>query len=268
MTLFFYIILQLLCSSERIDILSSEATSNAKTELMILSVKNYFPSYFEIEASQINSTEPIIDLLSTTYIVIDITDILAFQWKLAEAAQVIGFVHIIVGVSSDQIKGLEYFPMLPLRAHYEALSSILSYLNWYQYNLIYNESKDAINLKNLFIESQATIHDFCYPSGNSLDVTSAFIGREVKPTGLTNLVVLSEGKSANQLVNSIIDNKMYVKNSGIILWSKAIWGPTQDGLIIIVQEGLELASSLEEYEVTSLMHVFQQINLYNQNIDL
>ncbi|CAG9330954.1 unnamed protein product [Blepharisma stoltei] len=253
------LLIQIILAFSRLDIAFSQETSQSLLLSLSRTLKHYYNESLEVNMMQLNNEISIEDFVNNSDIIVDATYNLLLQTKLIKAAKVFEFIHIIIGESSKRADKLTNFSLLPEYAHYEALNSFLAYLDLQRYILIYSESKQSIKTKKFLSEDPDKKYEFCFSNDNSANVTDYFIGREVKPTGINNFVVLNEGFGANKLVNSLVRNKIYGENSGVIVWSKGIWGSNQDGLIVIVQEGLEYVESYDEYEANSVLNMLQNL---------
>ncbi|CAG9309791.1 unnamed protein product [Blepharisma stoltei] len=197
------------------------AISQYSSQNMINQIIDSFQSsalnFTELKVSKISQEDPLDSFMGESKIIIDVTCNLLLQVKLPEAAKLNSFVHIIVREPFEKFSDWDYFTLFPIQAHYEALNSFLLYFNWYQYNLIHSDSANAINLSSLFYRDINKKQDFCYSNDRNEDAANYFIGKEVKTTGLKNAVILNEGEGVKKLIRSLVKNKIYIKNAGIVL---------------------------------------------------
>lgn len=103
---------------------------------------------------------------------------------------------------------------------------------------------ESVQLSSLLDKNSDTIESQLSIT-NKLDANDAekLIGKLIKPNGLQSFVVLLEGDRLDILIEALKAKKHYKKGTGVIIWSKGIWGGKEEGLIYVVEKGLETSDS-------------------------
>ncbi|CAG9313527.1 unnamed protein product [Blepharisma stoltei] len=204
-------------------------------------------------------------------IIIDITKNLLIKQIIKESSSIYEFIVISLDDHTKDCTEWEYCSHISVNNHAEALISMLSYLNWTRFGITYSDSSYNINFYNYFKEKlffKSGIIASSLNLGNEIsqDLSDKFALREIKGKGLLNLIIINEGEGAQKIGSSLISGNMYKNNFGVILGSKAIWGPNNDGLIFLVEKGLESAKSLNHYHSLSIIKLLSSIDISSESI--
>ncbi|CAG9313525.1 unnamed protein product [Blepharisma stoltei] len=204
-------------------------------------------------------------------IVIDITKILLIKQKIKESARIFNFVHITIFGQYESFDQWEYFSHISISNHAQAMSSMLSFLDWNKIGFLYSNSFQNIEFRNALEEELIFNNDISYISrgfGNwlSQDLSDNLISKEIKAKGLNTIIISNEGEGARKLMQSFELKNMYKEGFGVILGSLAIWGPNNDGLVFIVEKGLESAENLNHYHSLSIINLLSNININSDSI--
>ncbi|CAG9321932.1 unnamed protein product [Blepharisma stoltei] len=152
-----------------------------------------------------------------------------------------------------------------------AIEEFLNYLGLSQIAMISTNTLDSIKISNSFEEDflkkvklKVSLTDTL-----SSESTDNIAGRLLKPNGMQNFIMFCEGSYIDIFVTSLINKKIYKAGASVLIWSQGIWGGTNDGLLYLVEQGLEMSASYLEYEAltvkafTSL--VIEYINTFSSS---
>lgn len=95
------------------------------------------------------------------------------------------------------------------------------------------------------------------------------IGKNIKPTGIQNMLILVEDSTfIEKILTSFKNTMMFIKGYGFVLSSNGIYGKLENGLLICVEKGLENASSYEEYEFLAIKNILDIIFAYEGEMEI
>ncbi|CAG9311404.1 unnamed protein product [Blepharisma stoltei] len=140
-----------------------------------------------------------------------------------------------------------------------ALSSILSFLNWEKFIIIFDENTiDYLkDFKDQFLLKQLV--PFFFSNKETQTFSDNFIGKVVKSTGIRNIAILNQWKSASKLVKSLRNKNMMKEGIGIILGSWSWWDVNENGILGYTESGLENATGYYSYEALACVKLMDLI---------
>mmetsp|Transcript_29977 Transcript_29977/g.29684 ORF Transcript_29977/g.29684 Transcript_29977/m.29684 type:complete len:99 (-) Transcript_29977:104-400(-) len=96
--------------------------------------------------------------------------------------------------------------------------TLSDYLNWDKFIVISGEIQNQLISK--FRNKSILFHNIA-ETANQISADN-FIAKEIKITGVRNIVILNTGETAEKLVKSLKNKNLFVVGSGIILGSKSL----------------------------------------------
>jgi hypothetical protein len=83
---------------------------------------------------------------------------------------------------------------------------------------------------------------------------------------LRKIVIIDKSDSLDQIQNSIISRTLVVNGNWFILTSESIYSINLDGSLIIVEAGLEDATSSDDYHHTAIIKALSKLSSHLSNI--
>ncbi|CAG9322183.1 unnamed protein product [Blepharisma stoltei] len=253
-----------------IDILISDSTEEYffSTIANVITENLNNPQVFSIF---VRKETDIKSLLHTNSIVIDATFSLSITAVIKQAAEDSQFVYLNIGEPTHIFSDWEFFVHFDHDQNIKALSQIFNLLNWTTALIVKENNYD--DLSSALIESFANfnIQYFSFIDNQSQTVSDLFVGREILPTGVKNIVIQNSGNGAQKIVNSLETKDLYQKGTGVIIGSRGIWGADADGLLIYVESELEDAADYAHYEALAclkMLKIIDALSITVSNIEL
>ncbi|CAG9311407.1 unnamed protein product [Blepharisma stoltei] len=222
---------------------------------------------FQVELNQmlINSVLDIENLSEKSNIILDITFSASISELLREFTSKHQIIHISTKNSFSSWTRWQYFTHFSNMDHLLALSSLVSFVNWQKFIIIFDESTiDYIKVfKNQFLSYQWV--PLFLGDKESQDFTDAFVGKQIKPIGIRNIIISSQGKSASKLVKSLKKKNLMINGTGIILGSRSWSDISENGIFGFIESGLEKAIDYYSYEALACVKLMDLILSFPSN---
>ncbi|CAG9333810.1 unnamed protein product [Blepharisma stoltei] len=145
-----------------------------------------------------------------------------------------------------------------------AIKAFTDYLEWKRILVVGDGTIEAKIIATQFQENYSEVvqSQITVSPSTEQSVVDNIAGRLIKPNGQQTFVVVCEGAIINKFTSALVTKKIYKQGAGIVLWSRGIWGGDLDGLIYVVEKGLESAISMQHYEALALKYFTDQIGDY------
>ncbi|CAG9335588.1 unnamed protein product [Blepharisma stoltei] len=235
-----------------IEVLYSNYTDMSLTAQMSAFLKQTLTDQIELKETLVLNCSESIVRLDETQIVIDLTFSLPLVNCIKDLANQAHFVVISSNTYTESYNDWQFSTHYPNQDHYNALSNLIEFLNWDKFIVVSN-----IEAQNTYGElekkfSNKNLNFFNFDDDESEDYVDRLVGKIIKPTGIKNIVILNEGKSAEKLVKSLKKKNVFGLECGIILGSKSLWSIKEDGVLAYVESELENSVDSYSYEILAL----------------
>ncbi|CAG9331596.1 unnamed protein product [Blepharisma stoltei] len=187
-------------------------------------------------------------------VVIDATFDFTLSHRLLSITEEQEIINLFLDSNLMPSGAFQYYLHVPWQSQLIVTQQFLNYLGWNEIAVIASNTKDSIRFADKFSEiagSKAKLEILITDSFNN-DIMNDIAGRLFKPHGLQTFMIFCDGDYIDLIIHSLINKKILKTGSGVLIWSKGIWGGIQNGLLYLVEEGLENVKSYEEYEALSI----------------
>ncbi|CAG9313271.1 unnamed protein product [Blepharisma stoltei] len=187
-------------------------------------------------------------------VAIDATFDINLSQYLLVATETRGILNLFLDPNMSPTGSLQYYLHVPWQNQLNATEIITNYLGWNKIALISTQSIESVRITSEFDKdfSRKVKSNIVITNSITEDNMDSIAGRLLKPNGLQTFVVFCEGNFIDMFATSLENKKIYKQGAGLLIWSKGIWGSLKDGLLYIVEQGLEGATSYEQYEALAI----------------
>ena len=150
-----------------------------------------------------------------------------------------------------------------------AIKQLLKHLHWTNFIVACSSRANNLLIGSSIKESNKN-EIFSYLTYNkniSQEVSDLFVGKMIKVTGIRKIIIIDDEKSINKIEKSFINKNLLRVGTIVVVSSRATWLATMEGSLIVVENGLETASSQSSYENLSIAKIITDINFATSNLD-
>ncbi|CAG9335124.1 unnamed protein product [Blepharisma stoltei] len=227
------------------------------------------PNIFEIVFVLANSqTNFISSLKGDIQIAIDATFDITLSHRLLTATEEQGIINLYLDSNLLTNGELQYYAHVPLQSQLAIMQQFLDYLGWNEITIIGSNSQESLALSDKFVENteNRVKLKLLLTESSNIGRMNDIAGKIFKLKGLQIFMVLCEGNYISNIIISFANKKLYKAGLGILIWSQGIWGGSENGLLYLVEQGLEAATSYEQYEALSIKFFTNSILEYIENL--
>ncbi|CAG9314843.1 unnamed protein product [Blepharisma stoltei] len=240
-----------------VDILVSNSTPPGLANYLWRSLNEKFQRDFTFILTSAEDCNFQIGCIHLPSLAIDATFNSFYSFQIRAYSETSHFLYINLNQQIGIYGKYEFFSHNSRDFHYQALNQLIKYFGWKNFIVIANSAVNPISL--LLKKEGKGLPVLCTDTENQ-DIYDLIIGREVKPTGIGNIIILNSGRSSSMIVTSLGSKMMLKSGYGVIMGSDSIWGNfTNDGLVFYTEEGLENATSYNHYEYLALEKVLKTV---------
>ncbi|CAG9309823.1 unnamed protein product [Blepharisma stoltei] len=230
-----------------VDIIYSPFTSQDFALNLTSLLQLNFQGIIDFNLVYIESSREVQQLINSPDVIIDLSFSTILSEIIKELAEEKHFIIASINKPHGIYSNWEFFVHCSWENQLEALSSIISYLNWETFIIISDEIHNEGNkICNIF--SYKNFHLSIFSNSNNKNSADLFIGKVVKASGIKNIVILNNGESAKLLLKSLEDRDLLINGTGIIVGSEGSYGLYGNGIIGISESEQEFADSYYSYE--------------------
>ncbi|CAG9309810.1 unnamed protein product [Blepharisma stoltei] len=258
--------IQLIHCQLLVDIFYSVSTDLEYKNSITYSLLENFSDQFDIKEILVTPAWGILNSGQNPNIIIDITSSASLSELLKEYASN----NQIILVSPELPNSFNYwqfFTHSSLNSHIKAISSLISFLNWENFIIISNKEYQILDDYFLTEFSIKKVSTFYFPNIENQDLADLFIGKEIKPTGNRNIIILNQGKVAENLLKSLKQKNILTSGCGIILSSQGIWNLNENGILSYIESGIENATNKFNYEALAIVKFLNLVLKFPGNYD-
>jgi Receptor family ligand binding region len=143
-----------------------------------------------------------------------------------------------------------------------AIGAIIKFLNWTSFSIVSSNEYNNFQLSEHIISESNSIIDLysTYSQTISQSNSDTFIGRLLKANALRKIIIIDKSDSLNKIQNSIINRNLVVNGNSFILPSESIYSIIIDGSLIVVEAGLENATSSDNYHHIAIIKALSNLS--------
>ncbi|OMJ68141.1 hypothetical protein SteCoe_34492 [Stentor coeruleus] len=143
-----------------------------------------------------------------------------------------------------------------------SISVLLDYLEFTHFIIISSLKYESISLANdLFSIFNNEVFSYLkYNEEIDEDYMENYVKKLIKAKGVRKMLIIDFGTSLEILENKIIDHNLNSIGSCFILKGKSIVNSKIEGSLVVVEQGLENSTSLEDYELNAVNRFLAKIN--------
>ncbi|CAG9309844.1 unnamed protein product [Blepharisma stoltei] len=141
--------------------------------------------------------------------------------------------------------------------HIKAFESLISYLNWEKFVVISDE--DQAEYIGKILKQNYHTKSYYFPKNGSQALSNLLIGKQIKPTGIKNIVILNDGEDGVKLIQSLKAKNLY---SGVLLLNQNLKNQINNGLAAYTESGLENANYKNDQECLAIIKFLRVILSY------
>ncbi|CAG9309850.1 unnamed protein product [Blepharisma stoltei] len=251
-----------------VEIVYSSAVDIKSAQSLAVALKNTFNSQIELKTTKISTKFDILALKRNLKLIIDLTSSVSLARYLEEFATQTNSIILSSKNTEQGFHNRRFFTHFPIEDHVTAVRKIISYLNWDKFLIVYDYTEEAILqiLKNEFSDKLVSFYSFL--SGGSQSSADLFIGKLIKPIGIRNIVLLTQGENTKKIIISLRTKYIFNAGSGIFLGSSSFSSNmTADGIIGFIESGLEKSIDYSSYEFIAYAKFISLILGFSSSFD-
>ena len=144
----------------------------------------------------------------------------------------------------------------------QSILSLINLLSISKYIILSSASYYDLQIANeLRITDESRVyHSISYQENADIFIAENIVSRMIKAKGIKSLIIIDHSESLNVIELALVNKKLVNAGAIFIYPSKNIWLASLDGSLIIVENGLEYATSQTDYEIKAVENVIDFIN--------
>lgn len=246
------------CLGLNIEILTSYNTDSSLKALLVSRLIAINHEVFEQEVLIQNS---LIEPTSKIDIVVDLTSLSFFHSEIARYSDTYKLVTLQINPVDFRPEKWIFCVHSHLDDHLQGLTEIVRYLNWEKVVTWTGLDMFSRQLGEKLLEEQEVLEKFLQASDNQQGNFDLLLGKQMKPSGYKQFIVVGNGKFVEKVLKSSQNLRVY-SSSGWVIASPGIYVESDATTIILVESGLETVVSELDYDVSAILSVIFMINTY------
>ncbi|CAG9309838.1 unnamed protein product [Blepharisma stoltei] len=264
-TVLFFFLLAFSKSQILFEILYSSQTDQEFIDHLIQDLALDFQTKVDFLHKKINSNSDILDLKENPTVLLDLTFSISLEIYLQELAKQNQFILLSIKGKENNFHDWQFFTHFSEEDDKKGLMTVISYLNWEKFILISNGNSGIISKG---ISQGKIVKEFNFIDSDSQDISDLLIEKQIKPTGIRNIIILNHENGAQKLLKSLKEKNILGLESGIILKGENLGNITENGIWTYIERGLENSADSYMYELLAIEKFIDFVLGYDDIYDM
>lgn len=253
--------------SSKIHLSKSEVLiiESSNTPIGLLNTLSDFPNTISINNR--DYMDIIENIKCNFYLILDITYQSSFYYLLDKIALHFGTVYFTLTPPSGYTSPWRFYVHTSYEEEARAIQMVIESLNIRDIVLM-----SSITYNNIHISDNINPHNILmhlkYQVNAFQDVLDNLVGKMIKSNGYKHVIAVDDGESWSKLQNSFINKNLATVGFFIISNSRSICNTILEGSLVVVESGLELAESMNDYESKAILNILSDINAFIEALNI
>ncbi|OMJ80934.1 hypothetical protein SteCoe_18695 [Stentor coeruleus] len=220
------------------------STFNELFDSLIITLEDFSPSSFIPET-----------------ILVDFTFSVVLGMNLQTLGDIYGFNVISTRYLPYRYPNEQFFLLQKPEIVSSAMTEMLNYLEWTQFIVFSSEELYYREILDKFLEANPTQVKNCFvlhPEMDELELEN-MISKMIKTTSFRLFVIISSKSVSNLVVSAIIKKKIFSAGTGILIYGEGLAGLSSQGILGLVQNGIENYLDIEDNKISQLLGLLDYI---------